>query len=164
MESELSAPRLSPKPQVCTPGEPRAEICGDGLDNDCDGLLDNGCSPSPVFEFSGFFPPVDNAPTLNVVKAGRAIPVKFSLHGNQGLDIFATGFPVSGTMACDPTAPVEAIEATATPGSSGLTYDATTDQYTYVWKTDPAWAGQCRQLNVTLKDGTSHIARFKFTD
>jgi hypothetical protein len=150
-------------PQVCTPGQPAPEICGDGLDNDCDGQLDNGCS-APRFDFSGFFAPVDNAPTLNVVRAGRGVPVKFSLNGNHGLDIFAAGFPTSAPMVCDQTAPAEAIESTATPGSSGLTYDAATDQYTYVWKTDPAWGGQCRQLNVTLKDGASHVASFKFTD
>lgn len=27
-------------PAVCTPGDPQAEICDDGLDNDCDGLTD----------------------------------------------------------------------------------------------------------------------------
>lgn len=30
-----------------TPGTPSAEICGDGLDNDCDGVVDNGCSLPP---------------------------------------------------------------------------------------------------------------------
>jgi len=33
----------------------------------------------------------------------------------------------------------------------------------YVWKTDSAWAGTCRQLLVTLNDGTQHIAYFQFT-
>src|SRR5258706_2774270 len=42
--------------------------------------------------FSGFFPPVDNPTAVNVLKAGRAVPVKFSLGGNQGLDIFAPSF------------------------------------------------------------------------
>jgi extracellular elastinolytic metalloproteinase len=31
-----------------------------------------------------------------------------------------------------------------------------------VWKTNKAWAGTCRQLIVTLVDGTSHRADFKF--
>ena len=27
--------------------------------------------------------------------------------------------------------------------------DAATDQYNYVWKTDKAWAGTCRQLDLS---------------
>src|SRR5439155_10377852 len=46
-----------------------------------------------VFNFTGFFQPVDNPPVYNRVKAGSGIPVKFSLGGDQGLDIFATDFP-----------------------------------------------------------------------
>ena len=38
------------------------------------------------------------------------------------------------------------IEQTATAGASGLQYDAASNQYTYVWKTEKAWAGRCRQL------------------
>src|SRR5438445_3582384 len=41
------------------------------------------------YSFSGFFAPVDNPPTFNRVKAGTAVPVKFSLGGDQGLNIFA---------------------------------------------------------------------------
>jgi|SRR5215217_6095075 len=29
--------------QVCTPGEPSPEICGNEIDDDCDGVIDNGC-------------------------------------------------------------------------------------------------------------------------
>ena len=52
------------------------------------------------YYFSGFFQPVDNAPMVNVVKAGSAIPVKFSLGGNRGLDIFRTGYPRATTLSC----------------------------------------------------------------
>jgi hypothetical protein len=48
-------------------------------------------------------------------------------------------------------------------GGSSLNYDATADQYIYVWKTDKAWANSCRQLRVKLADGTLHVANFKFT-
>src|SRR5207237_6662926 len=41
-----------------------------------------------LYDFTGFFSPVGNPPVLNAVNAGRAIPVKFSLSGNKGLDIF----------------------------------------------------------------------------
>ena len=53
-------------------------------------------------------------------------------------------------------------EQTGTAGSSTLSYDASTDTYTYVWKTEKPWAGTCRQLVVKLKDGTFHRAIFKF--
>lgn len=115
-----------------------------------------------IYNFSNFFPPVDNLPTLNQTKAGGAIPVKFSLAGNQGLGIFAPGFPVSQQVACDGSALLDDIEETATAGNSSLTYDPGSNQYHYVWKTDSSWAGTCRQLNVKLIDGTDHKANFKF--
>ena len=116
-----------------------------------------------IFKFSGFFQPVDNPPTLNTVKAGSAVPVKFSLNGDQGLSIFAAGYPKSEQIACDSTEPADGIEETVTAGGSSLSYDPTTDQYTYVWKTNKAWANSCRQFVVQLNDGTFHRANFKFT-
>jgi len=118
--------------------------------------------PIPPFNFSGFFQPVDNLPTLNMVKAGQAIPVKFSLNGDQGLNIFAAGYPRSQNIECDSTTVVDGIEETVTAGSSSLSYDPSTDTYTYVWKTNKAWANTCRQLVVKLNDGTYHQANFKF--
>ena len=119
--------------------------------------------PQPVtYNFTGFFQPVDNLPTFNSVNAGKAIPVKFSLGGDQGLDIFETGYPKSQLIACDSMATVDGIEQTVTAGSSSLSYDSSTDTYTYVWKTEKAWAGTCRQLVVKLDDGSSHRANFKF--
>jgi len=116
-----------------------------------------------VYNFNGFFQPVDNLPVLNVVKAGQAIPIKFSLSGDQGLSIFAPGSPSSQQVVCNSGDPVDIIEQTVTAGSSSLSYDPTTDTYTYVWKTDKLWANTCRQLTVTLIDGTTHIADFNFT-
>ena len=117
-----------------------------------------------AYDFTGFFSPVDNPEVAtNKAKAGSAIPVKFSLGGDQGLDIFESGYPKSGTMPCDSTDSVDAIEQTVTAGSSSLSYDATTDTYTYVWKTNKAWAKTCRQLMVKLNDGTTeYVANFEF--
>jgi hypothetical protein len=117
---------------------------------------------SVIYNFSGFFQPVDNLPTLNLVKAGSAIPVKFSLGGDQGLNIFSAGYPSSILINCDTGVPQDAIEVTVTAGNSSLSYNATTDTYTYVWKTEKAWTGMCRQLVVRLNDGTDHVANFKF--
>ncbi len=120
-------------------------------------------STTPAYNFSGFFQPVDNLPVLNTVKAGSAIPVKFSLGGYQGMSIFATGYPKSQVLSCDAQQVTDIIEETVTTGASGLTYDVSSDRYTYVWKTDKAWAETCRQLIVKLNDGSYHRANFKFT-
>ena len=115
-----------------------------------------------IYDFTGFFQPIDMG-ALNVVKAGRAIPVKFSLGGDKGTNIFASGYPKVEVINCDNSGPVGTIEETVTSGSSGLQYDPVSQQYTYVWKTNKAWAGTCRQLIITLVDGTTHTANFSFT-
>jgi hypothetical protein len=114
-----------------------------------------------LWKFSGFFQPVDNPPTVNIVNAGSAVPVKFSLGGNRGLGILTTGSPVVTTVACPGTAAFDTIETTVAATTSGLQYDATSGQYTYVWKTAKGSTG-CRQLDVKLVDGTDHVAQFKF--
>lgn len=116
------------------------------------------------FNFSGFFPPVDNWPKLNKVNAGANVPVKFSLGGNQGLDIFAQDYPKSQEIPCNnPSVEVAGTVPTSSPGGSGLTYNAGSDQYHYNWKTEKKWEGTCRQLVVKLKDGSFHRANFQFT-
>jgi DNA-binding beta-propeller fold protein YncE len=114
------------------------------------------------YNFAGFFQPVANLPVLNIVQAGRAIPIKFSLSGNKGLGIFAPGSPSSGPIACNSSDPALDLEETVTAGGSSLSYDPVSDLYIYVWKTEAAWAGTCRQLVVQLNDGTIHRANFKF--
>jgi len=115
-----------------------------------------------LYNFAGFFQPIANPPVFNVVQAGRAIPAKFSLSGNKGLGIFAPNSPASGPVACSSNDPASNLEDTVTAGNSSLSYDPGAAQYIYVWKTDPAWAGTCRQLVVQLNDGSIHHANFRF--
>lgn len=115
-----------------------------------------------LYNFDGFFQPISNLPVFNVVNAGRAIPIKFSLSGNKGLNIFAPGSPSSGPIACNSSDEATVLIPTETPGNSSLTYSAGSDQYHYNWKTEGAWAGTCRQLVVTLNDGSVHRANFRF--
>jgi hypothetical protein len=126
----------------------------------------NTLSPFALFEkaytFAGFFQPVDNPPTRNVAKAGSAVPIKFSLNGDHGLDIFAAGYPASQSMVCSSGTASDAVEETIAAGTSGLSYDAATDQYTYVWKNQKAWAQTCRRLVLKLNDGSEHTADFGF--
>ena len=138
----------------------------------CSGAVDNAANMADAvsvtytvtqtFNFTGFFQPVDNTPTFNVVNAGRGIPVKFSLNGDQGLNILAAGYPLSQRITCPDSPAVDIVEQTVTASTSGLTYDAATDIYTYTWKTERSWAGTCRQLIVRLSDGTDHVALFRF--
>lgn len=114
-----------------------------------------------LHNFSGFLAPVDELPTVNVIGAGQAVPVKFSLSGNKGLNILAVGYPASGQIACDASELGSVIEETVAAGGSSLSYDAIADRYTYVWKTEKAWKGTCRILAVRLTDGRDHFAKFR---
>jgi len=94
----------------------------------------------------------------------------FSLAGDKGLSIFDTGYPKSQVVSCQSLAgkPTDALEST-TSTPAGLKYDASTDQYTYVWKTDKAWTGTCRQLVLKFASTVSGYAEaqvvyyFQFT-
>ena len=120
-------------------------------------------SAPPQYQFTGFFTPVSNPPVINVAKAGSGVAIKFSLSGNQGLDIFGTGSPASvplvgggcptGGGGSEPTSPA---------GKSGLSYNPTTDTYSYNWKTQKPWKGTCRQFVLVLNDGSTHVAFFQF--
>lgn len=121
----------------------------------------SGAASSCGYDFTGFFQPVDNT-ALNTVKAGRAIPIKFSLDGDHGLDIMAEGYPASAPTDCDDSASTGDVGETVSAGASSLSYDPATDQYTYVWKTDRGWGNSCRTLTVRFDDGTEHTANFKF--
>jgi hypothetical protein len=80
-----------------------------------------------------------------------------------GLNIFANGYPKSQPIDCTTKEPTGPAESTSTPGGSGLTYNASTDRYTYPWRTSSGWRDTCRQLIVRLHDSTEHVAYFRFT-
>ena len=58
--------------------------------------------------------------------------------------------------------PGTVIEETVNAGGNSLSYNATADQYSYIWKTDRVWKGTCRMLVVRLNDGSQHLAKFRF--
>ena len=125
------------------------------------------CTYSVIFNWNGFFQPIDNNGVFNQAQAGRTIPAKFSLGGDQGLNILSTTpvvSPSSIQVACpNSTSQIDQLEELSTATVSGLKYDALVDQYIYNWKTLSTYAGTCRKFTLTLTDGTSHIAYFKFT-
>jgi hypothetical protein len=115
-----------------------------------------------LYDFDGFFPPVQNAPAFNLAQAGRSIPIKFSLNGDWGLDILVSGYPTSHQIACDAGSNDGDETNEYTGSNSGLTYDPIADQYVYVWQTENSWANTCRQFTILLNDGSQHILFFRF--
>ncbi|HSK15266.1 MAG TPA: M36 family metallopeptidase [Gaiellaceae bacterium] len=111
---------------------------------------------------------------LNVVEAGSAAPLRFTIPGATGLDVLMpTNSPFSRKVDCETLRVPSITEGTITPreypedaspsGKSGLSRSAT-GVYTYAWKTQEAWVGTCRELVLTRLDGTQHRAFFQFVE
>jgi hypothetical protein len=121
-------------------------------------------NPGPVtFNFTGFFQPVDNWPIENTMKTGAGVPIKFSLGGDMGLDVLASGYPTSKQVVCpsNATITVDAVEETINSNSK-LTYDAASGLYIYAWKTNKTWGGTCRVFTIQFVDGSFQQILFRF--
>jgi hypothetical protein len=109
---------------------------------------------SVVYDFDGFFAPLLPEPHVATLKAGDDVPVKFSLNGYQGADVFGA------VPAWKPGCPSPSADSSRALGT--LSYKASVDRYVYLWRTDPSWAGSCRELIVVLADGTVRRANVRF--
>jgi hypothetical protein len=110
----------------------------------------------------GFYAPVDMGASLNTVKGGSTVPLKFELFaGTTELnDLSAVSSLKTQKISCSTVSGVEdAIEATSTGGTS-LRYDTTGGQFIQNWKT-PTGAGSCYAATMTSRDGSSITAFFK---
>jgi hypothetical protein len=145
-----------------------ANTAQEDADSDRVGDACDTVEPAPESPWSGFpgFPAARRRPPdPQHRQAGSTVPVKFSLGGDHGLDVFEAGYP--RLTACDATpgaAQTSTIEETAGGAASALTYDAAADQYLYGWKTSKQLRG-CVQLELTpdAGDGSpSPWARFWF--
>ena len=109
--------------------------------------------------FTGFFAPVRNMPFVNSAIAGSAIPMKFALVGYRGSQVLMPGSPTSMVVQCSAGAPGNVLPPALTL-FSGLR--SLGNSHTYVWKTNSSWAGTCRKFVLTLANGTTHEALFRF--
>ena len=96
-----------------------------------------------------------------LTRAGPSGQLRGQQSQRQRKRLAAAGNPDSAKIACG-GAPQDTIEETLIVSASSLSYDAASDTYTYLWKTNKAWPGTCRQLNLKLNDGSEHKANFKF--
>jgi hypothetical protein len=98
------------------------------------------CGYDAVYDFNGFFAPLDNPPVLNESKAGHKLPLRFSLAGDQRLAIIEAGYPKSQQIPCSADASVHALRLEDGQG----------------------YAVSCRQATIKLDDGRPHQANFEF--
>jgi uncharacterized protein len=113
------------------------------------------------YDFDGFYPPVKNPPDYNQARAGSTIPMKFSLGGYFGMDIFLEGYPAVQEIGCGQTAFLS--DKTALLGTKGLIYDPEEDLYIYLWNTSRGFASTCQRFVIMFNDGVLKWADFKFT-
>ena len=107
---------------------------------------------SVLYDFGGFYSPLVAEPASVLLRAGDAVPAKFSLGGDRGLDVLAR----AAWRPCG----VTTNDSSTAFGALG--YNAKNDRYTFMWTTDKAWAGSCKELVLTLRDGTTHAAYVSF--
>ena len=108
-------------------------------------------TPDPGLDFQGFFGPIHDG---SVVHAGDAIPIVFSLGGDQGLDVLAADSPSSVQTDCGhPGAPTGGDPASS-QSDRGLIFHSWSGHYVFMWQTRKAWAGTCRTFVLGLRDGS----------
>ena len=118
-----------------------------------------------LYNFSGFFQPVDILPALNTASSGQAIPLKWRI-----TDVF--GNPVTNltnvvvtaaNLSCPLGMTVDQVEEYTT-GSSGLLNQGG-GYYQFNWKTPKTYAKSCKTLMLDLGEGQGmeRTALFQFT-
>jgi extracellular elastinolytic metalloproteinase len=116
-------------------------------------------SLSVIYDFRGFFFPVANPPAVNRVIGGLPVLLRFSLGGDFGNDVAAPGSPTWQQYNCTTGAPIGAAESAL---DVGPVFVPIINQYLDIVATRITWHNTCRRLTLTLDDGTSHSALFRF--
>jgi hypothetical protein len=114
------------------------------------------------YQFEGFDHPVDNNGVVNLVQAGRTIPMKWRLTDAAGpvADRASITSLTSTKVDCVAGAAQDTVEE-LTNSQSGLTYQGD-GRWHYNWATSKSWARTCRLFTLTLDDGSTHTAAFRF--
>jgi hypothetical protein len=116
-----------------------------------------------IYDFDGFLWPVRNRPRSNKRTAGSAVPIRFMLSGNLGLDVVEEGWPQVAKVDCKiPGEPESGDPVRRSPWFKQVIARGRKTHYLFLWKTEKSWAGTCRQFMLKLTDGTVKRANFNF--
>lgn len=117
------------------------------------------------YTFSGFFSPIDNLPGINAAKAGQTIPVKWKITTSNGAPIAdRSSFKNLTSYRVDCNSMAGKASSSAEEHAAGfpeLRYLGN-GNWQFDWKTSRTYAGQCRTMVLTLEDGSTHKANFRF--
>lgn len=119
-------------------------------------------SPGVAYDFGGLLPPYATTGRRFAATAGSALPIRFTLGGAVGTDVFAAGFPATQPVSCETGAPLGPRTAIDLAGNSSVSVNRGNGAYTLVWKSEAEWAGSCRALVLRLKDETQRTIVFRF--
>ena len=114
------------------------------------------------YGFGGFERPVEAPPAVNVVQAGRAVPLKWRLVDADGLAIDdLEGVRVrTSPVSCDWVDGGEEVDEYAAGGSGFQNLGE--GAYQFNWGTPRSYRGTCRSLVLELGDGVAHPLLFRF--
>jgi len=104
-----------------------------------------------------------NEETLNTVKGGSTVPLKFNIFAGSVEKTSTSdvkGFSATKLSTCASGADVDEIDFVTT-GATSLRYDTTAKQFIQNWQTPKVNSDTCYRTTVTFQDDTSIHAFFK---
>ncbi|GAB3602451.1 HYR domain-containing protein [Microbacterium aureliae] len=118
----------------------------------------------------GFHRPIDPTGTLNLVKAGSTVPLKFEVFASSddslelsAVSAIGASFTAIG-IKCSADAPKSDDTQFLTTGKTELRYDPNNGgQFIQNWATPKDRAGSCFRVTLTVADGGSISADFQLT-
>lgn len=117
-----------------------------------------------AWTLKGFYQPVDMGGTVNTVKSGSTVPLKFEMFaGSRELvDVADVASFKVGSVDCGSLVGVgsDDIEQYSTGGTT-LRYDSTGGQFIQNWQTPKGKAGACYQVTMTADDSSRLVANFR---
>lgn len=115
-----------------------------------------------VFGFDGFASPVRNPATLNQMKTGRSVPLRWRVLDANGAPVTSldTASVAVVALACPSTGDINRISVYG--GSNSTLQNLGNGYYQLDWQAPVGYRGSCRTLQLSIGDGESHPAQFQF--